>query len=98
MSYQLITNVLEGMSRSLSNDQLEQLRNVLVRELSAMSSTDIVEDSQLVDSFITAKRIEGCSNNTLRYYSSTLKNVFSSIGKSIKSIETNDIRSYLSDY
>ena len=98
MSYQLVTKVLEGMSNSLSKDQLEKLHDVLIKELSAISSSDVIDDTKLVDSFITAKRIEGCSNNTLRYYSSTLKNVFTSIGKSIRSVETNDIRLYLSDY
>ena len=57
-----------------------------------------VDNDKLLDDFITAKKIEGCSSKTLGYYNSTLRNIFSSIGKPIRVIDTSDVRSYLSDY
>src|SRR5699024_3719833 len=47
---------------------------------------------------IAAKKIEGCSENTLKYYSSTLLNMINSIQKNVCDIHTDDIRFYLCRY
>lgn len=48
--------------------------------------------------FIDAKRIEGCSERSIKYYDITLKALFKSITKNYLVIETEDLRKYLSDY
>lgn len=48
--------------------------------------------------FIEAKRIEGCSERSIKYYDITLKALFKSITKNYLVIETEDLRKYLSDY
>lgn len=55
-------------------------------------------NAHLISMFIAAKKIEGCSENTLKYYSNTLTKMASFISKDLCSTETNDLRFYLSDY
>lgn len=56
------------------------------------------QNLKLIRLFIAAKKLEGCSDNTLRYYSNTLTTMMDSIQKNICNIETNDLRLYLSNY
>ena len=48
--------------------------------------------------FVDAKRIEGCSERSIGYYSTTLKALFNRVTKNYLVIETEDLRKYLSDY
>ena len=52
----------------------------------------------MVGLFLSAKRIEGCSEKTLKYYKATIQAMIDSIGKGIKYIVTDDIRYYLTEY
>ena len=52
----------------------------------------------MLDSFITAKRIEGCSEKTLKYYRTTIENMIEAVGKSVRHIQTEDLRTYLTNY
>ena len=51
-----------------------------------------------VEAFITAKRIEGCSEKTLNYYRNTIETMTSGIGKTAQQITTDDLRKYLTNY
>mgnify|MGYP000346851094 CR=1 FL=1 len=57
-----------------------------------------LSEQNLVESFLSAKRIEGCSEKTLKYYNATIQSVLDGIGKGIKYIVTDDIRCYLTEY
>ena len=48
--------------------------------------------------FISSKRVEGCSNKTLRYYETSLLRLFKEINTHVTHIRTDDLRNYLSDY
>lgn len=48
--------------------------------------------------FLSAKRIEGCSEKSLKYYRSTIQAMLDEVEKDIKHIVTDDIRSYLTMY
>ena len=52
----------------------------------------------LLQSFLSSKRLEGCSERTLDYYQSTIKMMLNKTGAPIAEIDTDDIRQYLSDY
>ena len=52
----------------------------------------------LLDRFIAAKRIEGCSKKTLDYYQSTIKAMLSTLDKHTCRITTEDLRTYLMCY
>ena len=55
-------------------------------------------EQNLVDLFLSAKRIEGCSEKSLKYYESTIIAVLDELHKEVKQIDTDDIRSYLTEY
>ena len=56
------------------------------------------DSAQLVESFLSAKHLEGCSEKTLNYYGSTIKPMVTKLGKNIHEITTEDLRNYLSEY
>ena len=106
MKDQIINNVLRTMQTSLSNAQLLQLQTVLRRELSEMDITpqdsrrgsDETANEQLLTMFLDAKRVEGCSEKTIRYYETTLKKLFTGLGIPMVQARTEDLRTYLSEY
>ena len=48
--------------------------------------------------FIAAKRIEGCSDKSLKYYTFTVRQMLNSMGKHFREISTDDLRGYLANY
>ena len=103
MKQNLITDVIQGMLPYLNNAQTERLQEVLQHTLFDYEVTKTEKDKELseqnlVESFLSAKRIEGCSEKTLKYYNATIQAMLDCIGKDIKYIVTDDIRCYLTEY
>ena len=107
MKEEFVNDVLRDMLGYLDNGQAEQLRRVLNHNLSGFElqrnencvSEDFIEENQrLTNAFLSAKRIEGCSEKSLTYYRKTIEAMSEKIGKAITHITTNDLRSYLTDY
>lgn len=103
MKEKLIKEIQRKMISHLTNRQQEELYKVLVESFNNISiiqgeneSDDFKEN--LLELFLSAKRIEGCSNKSLNYYCSTIQALVDSLGKDIKSITTDDVRQYLTDY
>ena len=75
MKEQLLTEIQQKMLPYLNNEQILILRTVL-QEALANAEVSIAnvpsQDRTPVDAFITAKRIEGCSEKTLKYYQNTI--------------------------
>jgi site-specific recombinase, phage integrase family len=99
-----IAEVLQEMLPYLDNSQMEQLQRVLQHTFWNCS----VEEKQdgepseqtpdMVDLFLASKRVEGCSEKTLTYYKATIEASINEIGKQIRHITTEDLRSYLTEY
>lgn len=103
MKQNLISDVVQGMLPFLNNAQTEKLQSVLQHvlfdyEITESKSKHQTEEQNLVELFLSAKRIEGCSEKSLKYYEATINAMISGVNKEIKHIETEDIRSYLTDY
>ena len=103
MNDEFVNDVLRDMLAYLDNGQAEQLRRVLQHNLSGYEiqlKTDSasVENARLTGAFLSAKRIEGCSEKSLSYYRKTIETMSEKIGKGITHVTTNDLRSYLTDY
>ncbi len=98
MNQEIINEVLCQMIPHLSNDQIVLLKNVLEGAMLKSGTGSDQSDEVLVDSFIAAKRLEGCSDRTLVFYRKTIDKMLTSIGKNIKAITTDDLRGYLSEY
>lgn len=97
MDQEIMNEVVCQMMPHLSNDQLALLKNVL-EGVMLKKSDDSENDDNLVESFIAAKRLEGCSERTLTFYRNTINKMCESIDKRIKAITTEDLRGYLSGY
>lgn len=94
---------MQAMLPYLNNDQLEKLQKVMQYVLFQYEITKTEKNSEdstlnLVDLFLSAKRIEGCSEKSLKYYQTTIQSMLSAVKKDIKQIKTEDIRTYLTDY
>lgn len=106
MKDKLITQIQVRMASKLNMEQLEELRLVLtnafyevdITEKEAPEPTDSSDNGGMLDVFIAAKRIEGCSDKSLKYYTFTVRQMLNSIGKHFREISTDDLRGYLADY
>lgn len=106
MNEEFITSILENTVSFLTENQLDKLQFVLSYslesyKLSKKESDQMKcerENTELLQSFLSAKKIEGCSEKTLHYYQTSIEHLFIKIQKSINNIETNDIRCYLAEY
>ena len=104
MKQQIISEVMQQMLSHLDNAQMQQLQKVLENTLFGCEITaqtekkDTNDNPKLIDAFVSAKRIEGCSEKTLKYYRTTIETMVASTDKGIRHIQTEDLRSYLTDY
>ncbi len=100
----LINDIEQAMLNTLNNEQLSQLRKVLEYTFRNVSVTENVttapqeSNKELTESFLSSKRVEGCSDKTIAYYRSTINNALDKIVKKITHITTDDLRNYLNDY
>jgi site-specific recombinase XerD len=103
METQLITDIEQEMLAHLDNGQMEQLRKVLSHYLRGVTPAPVEQcaessNAALLSNFLAAKRVEGCSGKSLRYYESTLNNMLAAIDKPVKHVTTDDLRQYLDKY
>lgn len=103
MKNEIITEIMQAMLTFLDNRQMEQLNKVLEHSLynctiqKESSMVEIKDDDRLC-AFLAAKRVEGCSEKSLRYYESTIQNMLNAVNKPVKHITTDDLRGYLDHY
>ena len=111
MKQELIIEVMQKMATHLDNFQMKQLQSAMetvlcnyeIRTAATESlekdKADYQEENQkLLTKFLAAKRIEGCSEKTLKYYRTTIEAMQTMLQKSVKRIITEDLRKYLTDY
>lgn len=87
----------------LNNAQNEKLQEVLQY---TFVNYDVIENKKqdnnseqnYMELFLSAKRIEGCSEKSLKYYKSTIETMLDELQKGVKRIVTDDIRRYLTEY
>ena len=106
MKENIIQAIVAEMQRELDCRQMARLKAVLTSELhnveiiekSDCATQQTQENEHLLNSFISAKKIEGCSDKTLTYYRNTIERLLVTLSLAICHITTTDIRTYLSDY
>ena len=104
MKEKIISEIIREMISSLNNEQLSKLKTTLeiyLYNVSIEAKQEADTEKKEVDYlevFLSAKRIEGCSEKTLIYYKNTIQQMLDSIGKSVCTIVTEDLRTYLAEY
>lgn len=91
----LIEAVLVEMQPILSPFQFKRLAEALRRPESVREPVD---NGDLLELFLTAKEVEGCSPKTIAYYKATLQHMESWLSKPIAHVSSDDLRKYLSEY
>ena len=105
MKQKVINEVMQGMLGCLNNMQLEKLQEVLEHALFHKQVSETEEEAnaeltneQFLNNFLAAKRIEGCSEKSLTYYRATIEVMTTKIKKNVREMETDDLRTYLTEY
>lgn len=103
MKGEIVSEVVQQMLPFLDNVGVKKLQEVLEHtlfyyEVTASAAEREDDSDELVSAFLSAKRIEGCSEKTLKYYQTTIEAMCSTVGKSLRRITTEDLRSYLTEY
>lgn len=106
MKEKFIQEITNTMADFLDIEQLAALNGVLLHVVSnyTISSNDEArQDSsasnlRLLEMFLSAKQVEGCSIKTAQYYEVTIKQLFKKMPKKVVNYTTDDIRAYLAVY
>ena len=108
MKTEVISNITKDMEDSLTDYQLNKLKESLIINFEGIEfiiktdelkhQEELDENKNMIDSFISSKQVEGCSERTIKYYKEIIEKFVNSFDKSIKQISTNEIRNYLSNY
>lgn len=108
MKTEVISSITKDMEDSLTDYQLNKLKESLIinfERVEFIIKTDelkhqkeLDENKNMINSFISSKQVEGCSERTIKYYKEIIEKFVNDFDKSIKQISTNEIRNYLSDY
>lgn len=102
MKQNLVNDIIQSMLPYLNNAQNERLQSVLQLTLSKYevteSKTEVHTEQDYVQLFLSAKRIEGCSDKSLKYYKATISAMLDALNKEVNHIVTDDLRAYLMEY
>ena len=106
MKDKLIKEIQASLALILTPKQQEELRKTLTFHLNSVDvsvrqpSDDVsaVENADLLEAFIAAKKVEGCSEKSLKYYHTTIDRMLDCVSKPIRGITTDELRAYLADY
>lgn len=80
------------------NRQLEMVLSHCLFDESALARNPVEQNDSYLDRFLSAKRLEGCSERTISYYESTIRKLLEAIDGPACDLGTEQIRTYLSDY
>ena len=103
MKQKIMEEIMQQMLPYLDNAQLQKLQKALEHSFYNYDISGKVEETEddsqkLIDAFVYAKRIEGCSEKTLKYYRTTIEAMTESIDKGVCHMQTDDLRAYLTEY
>lgn len=108
MKIEVISNITRDMQGSLTDYQLDKLKESLIINFENIEfiiktdeikhQEDLDENVRMINNFISSKEVEGCSNRTIKYYQEIIDKFIDSFDKSIKNINAEEIRQYLSEY
>ena len=106
MKEKLIQEITTTMAEFLDIEQLATLNGVLLQVVSNYTITSDEESQhdssasnlRLLEMFLSAKQVEGCSIKTAKYYEVTIQQLFKKMPKKVVNYTTDDIRAYLAVY
>ena len=98
MEHKLVM-VINEMAEVLNISQLKRLQEVMLKHfVEKEADSQNVSNEEYMKKFLEAKRIEGCSDRTINYYSTTIDHMLKFVTEPIRRVTTEELRSYLVDY
>lgn len=100
MKQLFITEVEQSLLSILDNAQMKALHEALTHALwgknivavdAAIEQPEAQSNAQLLEMFLSAKRVEGCSEKTLHYYQSVTAKLLRSVDKRVVHVTTDDL-------
>ena len=107
MKTKLIKDIQNNMKPYLNDKQqnmlfrtlLDCFDNVKQVELKKFDDDNYSEHNyKLLELFLSAKQVEGCSKKTVSYYKSTIKFMLDKVDKDVLTVSTDDLREFLSKH
>lgn len=94
-----IVSVLNEMSEYLTVEQMKKLQEVIVKTFAENEAPKKeISNNEFLRMFLDAKRVEGCSARTIKYYRVTIEHLLKNIVSPIRKITTEMMRTYLVEY
>lgn len=107
MKEQIISEITRQMLKYLDNAQMEPLMETLQHclwavEIRKTEGAEVQQNKEsnedLLQMFLSSKRVEGCSEKTLRYYETSIHRMFGEVDAHVTHMTTDALRNYLSEY
>ena len=103
MKKEVLGVIIDEITPIISLEQLDIIVEILNKNLKNKEIIDITQsqpqtNEDALNSFLSAKKIEGCSLKSIAFYQVTLLKMFNYISKLYVFINTEDIRLFLSEY
>ena len=89
MNENIIRTISSEMNRYLNNYQMSKLQEVLYKKVEVEKKE--IFNEEYVNKFINSKRLEGCSELTIKNYKIHIYKMLSYLDKDVRTIETDDI-------
>lgn len=91
--------IINDMADVLNAAQLKRLQEVLLRRLvKDEPEKKKISNKEYLTKFLEAKKIEGCSERTIKYYKVTVEQLLKKIVQPVRKVTTAQMREYLVDY
>ena len=91
--------IINEMAEVLNAAQLKRLQEVMLKHLVEREPRKKkISNKEYLAKFIEAKKMEGCSERTIKYYKVTVEQLLGKIIRPIRRITTEEMRKYLVDY
>lgn len=97
MDTKIIEIVLKKSSSFLTPEQILKVKELFAEEISKMSKREIKSRKTMLKAFITAKKVEGCSDRTIGYYKYVITKFISETTTPLSQITTEEIRAYINE-
>lgn len=94
-----VVSIINEMAEYLNVSQMKKLQEVLLKTFSEHEAAKAeISNSEYLQLFLDAKKIEGCSERTIQYYRTTMERLLDTVATPIRKVTTEEIRHYLVGY
>lgn len=91
--------IINEMAEVLNAAQLKRLQEVMLKHLVEREPRKKkISNKEYLSKFLEAKKMEGCSERTIKYYKVTVEQLLGKIVRPIRRVTTEEMRKYLVDY